>query len=221
MRKGSMKKSTLKQVRNRVGSRLHALLSLICLVGLAYTPSTEAVVFVHFEEIGDDVRVSFSGTLDLDNLNGTLTADFVEQSSPVAEAAIGIFLAESDFFLFSFVGSSAFSSPRGFTNNPDDIGPGTFGFSDSVLLVDVGSVLSQTPELATFEADPSRHFFFLRNQTLASIQADSANIQEGFVLWTANGTGDTFVFTRQPVPEPSSIALLGLGGFLLTRRRHY
>ena len=56
------------------------------------------------------------------------------------------------------------------------------------------------------------------NVTVADLFA--TNLDNGpVVVWTASVTGDTIQFALAAVPEPSSTALLGLGGLALMLRR--
>jgi len=188
--------------------------ALVFLLPLAFMQTSQAVVTAHFVEEADGVRISFSGTLAVD-------PNIVNDTTPVSTGGSitgsgTISIAGLEILTDPSVGVATIDLTT--VNNGSD-GDVPFGFNGSLLFYSssqiTGGELGAVSELTI---DPSVTNAFFSGQTLESLNADE--ILEGFVLWTANTTNDTIVFSTAPVPEPS-VSLLGAlaGAFFLRRRR--
>jgi len=94
----------------------------------------------------------------------------------------------------------------------------TFGFSLGDLLYSPslisGGNLGAVSELTL---DPTVATSFFAGVTLED--SGVADFEEGALLFTANTTNDTIVFSASPVPEPTSGILCCLAGLSLLHRR--
>lgn len=186
---------------------------LLALSSLLLAQSTMAVIIVHFVEEGDDVRVSFSGSIEISGATSPMA--FGPSSSSISNELI---LAGGTGNRIGSVGSiedapfiNIFVSAQSTE---------IFGYNDSALFFSDRHNTSPVAGVPTIlETDPSLDNFLLP-RTLSELNATADDIAEGALLWTANGTGDTFVFSRlAPIPEPSVIALGGIALLGLLRRR--
>lgn len=192
---------------------------------LAFTPLLLAqpaisAITATFIEVGDDVRVSFSGTIDLsgapgtDSSRGTISVFVPVTSDRVATRGTGYIDQDA-----GFAASLPFSSLSNYIQSPT---LSTFGFSGPRLFWDDRHVSGgMTGTVTSLTADPALDFFTLPGQSLASINAELGDIAEGATLWTSNGTAaDTFIFSRlaSTIPEPSAGLLSGLALLGLLRR---
>ena len=195
--------------------------ALLLLTPFLLLQSTMAVITVHFVEEESDVRVSFSGSIDLSGTAFSFSdpSPFGPASSFTSNFSI---LAGGSGNRIGSVGSNEVTSLR-FQLIPASASAEIFGFNGSALFFSdrhntssndgVPTILTVDPDLDTF----------LVNQTLSELNATAGDITEGAVLWTSNGPiGDTFIFSRLapvPVPEPSTTALGGIVLLGLLRRR--
>ena len=199
-------KTTIKMnalvTRMKLGKKALAMLTPVLL-----SPAAFGIVTVHFVEEGDDVRVSFSGTLDLTGAPGTDSTDDLNAANSTV-SSLGINAGGPNAFIqdlgflpenqnnFSLVNGAAVTD--------------AFGFSDVFLVWSARNVTQGAPGGVVTEltADPDLDTFVLEGQDLDSLGADANSIAEGTILWTSNGdAGDTFVFSRlspagDPEPEP-------------------
>ena len=180
--------------------------ALTILAPVLFSQAASGTITVHFVEEGDDVRVSFSGTLDLSGAPGTVSSDTDAGGSSVS--SVGIVAG----------GPRAFIQPLGFLPQvPNNFSftdgaavADAFGFSNGLLVWSNRHVSQGTPGgiVTELTVDPELDNFVLLGETLESLSAENDDIVEGTVLWTSNGTaGDTFVFSRltpggEPEPEP-------------------
>ena len=193
---------------------------------LILAPSSRGVVTVHFDEIGNDVRVSFDGTI---ALAPSEKASFFGGINYMAVAPNSVFMWSSDPNTHEvlMVGTP---SPTlfNFTTSiitPVDGGASSFGFEENWNLLYLPRHVSlgiSTRLPLELTAVATEDFFFLRDTDVSELTGNrGGGIAEGATLWTANGTGDTFVFASS-IPEPSGVmslgALLGLGIMFRTRR---
>lgn len=202
-----------------------AVATLLLIVATAQT--SQAVITVLFAEERDgantNVRVSFSGTLALPSIVGTplnITSSFATiNNTQISQSAVGALGIPN-------IGTS---SDSGLTNtdfgNINSTSNRTIGFLSGMLVFD-GLAITTSPDGmgSQLTVDPDQYFFIFGDRNLQDLNADESNeaLTEGAILWTANTTGDTFVFSRSAlatVPEPSSALLLSLSLFGLLRRR--
>jgi hypothetical protein len=187
-----------------------------------FAQSASAVIFAHFEQVSNDVILSFDGSL---NVNPLLANDAflstLSGSSGISQLA-GLYGYTENYY-FDSVGSSSLSAfSVDYSASGTDV-TGTFGMvggnlswaSSSISGGSVGAV----SQLSTAAA--SNNIIF-RNVTLSADRVNAMNTET--VIFTATTTGDTIVLSNTkfaPVPEPSSTALLGLGalGLIIRRKR--
>lgn len=165
--------------------------------------SSEAAVILTFQQVGNDVTASWSGSYLLPS-----TA-FSASGSPAAEitSTSVVAISGSTFNVSSQAGSAVSSS---LTLISADLYVGdTFGFTQSTLFLPID---------ATGEFSPTGTFTFL-NRTLSELGAGSFDNFVAFV-GTGNVGGDREIrFNTVSIPEPSSIFLIGLGTVALVFRR--
>lgn len=174
---------------------------------------SEAAVVVTFEQVGADVVACWSGTID----PGTWTNDSVIgfSFSSASATSLGNFAAGNDT---EFYAGTATDTGLGGGDTPAEITSatgGTYGFSTTSLNLP-GVANTTAPASTSYTFDPAVHKMTFANQTLAGINASSFNDTLAFTT----SAGDTISYTTI-IPEPSSVALLGLGslGLLLRRRK--
>ena len=196
--------------------------ALLLLTPFLLLQSTMAVITVHFVEEESDVRVSFSGSIDL---SGTVFSfsdplQFGPASSFTSSFSV---LAGGSGNRVGNVGSNEVTSLR-FQLIPASASAEIFGFNGSALFFSDRhntSPIDGVPTILT--VDPALDTFLVNDETLMDLNATAGDITEGAVLWTSNGPiGDTFIFSRLapvPVPEPSTTALGGIVLLGLLRRR--
>ena len=193
-------------------TRKHAfygILALVSLVGLGITQSARANFIAIINQVGNDVVMTGSGTIDLTGLsfygNGSFNnAYIVPSQGALMLGNLGFVKA-----YVNFSGPSSFGS-GGFTNASGSSGDavGLSGSGSNMLFVPSG-YLSGNPL-----SDTSTY----NNATFASL-----GITPGTYTWTW-GTGiHADSFELQIVPEPSTLALLGVTAIAATvacRRRN-
>jgi hypothetical protein len=181
----------------------------------------DAAITLHLVQEGGDVRLSFSGSIDLTGAG----------AAPASEGgwdSVSRLRANGAYITDSVTGDSYFANvgnddvATNFTEvtsaSPTN---GSFGFNNGFITwearhVTGGVVGGLVTELT---AAPSLDTVLFTGQTLASLNA--SGLTEGQTLWTANGSSDTIQFSAlAPVPEPSSALLLGLGALVVIGRRH-
>ena len=194
-----------------------AILSLFLL-----SPAAPGAITVHFVEEGADVRVSFSGTLDLSSAPGTGTTIFNTGSTSGIGSGF-ITIGGGGFSEASAGTPTTVPFPTVVETQGLIISDPAFGYTGDVLVYAArhisGGVVGNVTSLT---ADPALDTFTLVGQDLASLSAELGDIAEGATLWTASGNAaDRFIFSREipPVPEPSSALLMSFGLVFLLRRR--
>jgi len=166
------------------------------------TSHSQAAVLVTFEQVGDDVVATWTGTLD----PGSWAEDDAGGNFSVARDASfgGVNGAVEIYDGGSFVDLGLSGTIDSFTGTVL-IGGSAFYFGGVADATDPGiSVI----DFSSFNITQT-----FADDTLAAIGASSF---DNTVAWTSSA-GDTISFTT--VPEPSSTALMGLGALALMVRR--
>ena len=185
------------------------------LSALALAPASMGAVLVNFEQVGDDVRVSFDGTLGVSGISDSLPSDVSGFATLILDPA-GIIVSGGLSERASMGGGVTTGSGLSSTDASSFFDAGfSFGYAGTTIfwddsLVTGGSAASPT-ELTL---DSSNHFYVIADADLEDVVGTAST---GDVLWTANVTDDTIQIGS--IPEPSSIALLGLGSIGLLARR--
>ena len=214
-------------IRSYVNRMKRSIFTLVALATLGLTQPALGVIIVHFvtepdQGSGVGIRVSFSGTIQVDPDLATSPSSF---SSIGGVVGPHYHIAMSgDIYQAAGVGTSAsgiVTSAIGGTSEP---GAG-LGFEHHFLYWNArtaGGGYTGGP-VSSLTADPTIDTLVFVGHNLDSMNVEAKDIAEGTTLWTANGTGDTFIFSRfAPVPEPSTYAaisgLVCLGGAIARRR---
>lgn len=206
-------------MRNTILSQPSTLLQrLASLAGaLILTQSAHAIVTAQFTQEGDDVRVSFSGTLDLDPSVADDSSPYTSSSYAGVEpvSTVGLNSTVPNIFQQSLGSNTITTLAPTFTIDNADI-VGAFGFGGGNLTWSADLITGGTVDaVSELTVTPASNHFYLRDKTLIGIGANT--LTEGQTLWTAGITNDTIIFST--IPEPSSTLLLGLSSLALTRRR--
>lgn len=182
----------------------------VLLLTTVATPASSAIVMTAVES-GDDVVISFSGTLDITGLASPVDDIFGSSRVRPSDSLIH-FKGTTEFFgnLDSY--SSVFSS------SPFSIGTSGSLTSATSLAGDVAFGVSRSnlwlkrDTDSTFWASTRSGSMTFANNTLAGL-----GITPGTYEWVLNNTAaDTITLTAtQAVPEPSSLVLFGVGGVAL------
>ena len=189
---------------------------VLLLLTFLLSQPTMAVIIVHFVEEESDVRVSFSGSIELSGAASPSVfgpaSNFISDSAVLRGGTIGSRIANA--------GSNT-STSLSFRLTPFTDSVEIFGFNSSALFFsDRHNIDPDAGAPTILTTDPSLDTFLITDRTLLELRASANDIEEGALLWTANGTADTFIFSRlAPVPEPSVIALGGVALLGILRRR--
>lgn len=194
--------------------------ALTTIIPMVLAQSALGVITVHFVETGPDVVVSFNGTLQVDPLlTDDLTTQLLDVGGTVNDR--GILARNGNAYTVGSVGAHTLTSlviVNQITVLVGDVGG--FGYVNSNLFWGLEHITGgSVGAVSELTATGGNATFTLPGQSLASLNADG--IAQNTVLWTANTTGDTIVFSGGgAVPEPSSLLLCGLSALgLLLRRR--
>ncbi|MGE9266678.1 MAG: PEP-CTERM sorting domain-containing protein [Verrucomicrobiales bacterium] len=184
-------------------------LSLFCLATLA---SARASVLITWEQVGDDVRVAYSGSIDTDTFAIPPGSDTTESPQlNFSPETFGVLNgASSAFDVQNALTVSVWSRPFSFDSTAPGspailVSPGsdTFSIADNIVHLPQGYA----------SGDPLSGSVLIYDRTLADFGAENLNNQ--FVWYNPNNT-----VSHSTIPEPASALLLALaGGSLLTRRR--
>jgi len=181
--------------------------------------SAMGVITIHFVEEGPDLRVSFSGTLDV----STPAVPTLVMGTQAGVLSFGVVNIVGKHVSNELSGQNTilpFGTALFDTSNLVDFGRPFGFFAQSVLYTNEHVTDVTTMGTTQVTADPSLDHFLLPGVSLDDVNTEFSDIVEGATLWTANNTGDTFIFSRKaPIPEPSSVMLVGLGALGLLHRR--
>ena len=188
-----------------------AMFTAVVIACLGLAQRSDAAVTWLVSESGGDVLLSTSGSLQLGGgfVVGTITRDWGGDVTDDLFGARGVMdrvagAGSITGALSGLVGVSSTSTASG-----------VFGANNASLFLEQGVYVGAATTIT-----PVASMTFLSN-TISNIFGsvlDSGPV----VLWTANGSGDTISVALAPaatVPEPSTTALLGLGGLALMLRR--
>jgi hypothetical protein len=184
----------------RLGGSLTAVALLLTTVA---QPAAAAIVMTA-NEIGNDVVFSYSGTLDLAGMSVNDNNTSINTSRVWAQSNLVQWRTAANRISFRYL--NAFSSrPQTLgsgplTNADTSSATGLFGVSGSNLYLD--DTLTASDWLNTTQSGSMT----FQNNTLAGL-----GIAEGTYTWVLSGTAADTI-TLNAVPEPSSLALFGVGG---------
>jgi len=183
----------------RLGGSLTAVALLLTTVA---QPAAAAIVMTA-NEIGNDVVFSYSGTLNLAGMsafdNTSIATSRVWASGTLVQwrtAANNI----SSRYLNAFSSRPQNLGSGSLTSADTSSATGLFGVSGSNLYLD--NTLTASDWLNTTQSGSMT----FQNNTLAGL-----GIAEGTYTWVLSGTAADTI-TLNAVPEPSSLALFGVGG---------
>ena len=200
------------------GSSLAAMFTAVIIACLGLTQRGEAVVMWEVSEVGGDVTIIASGTL---NLPGTVFDYPVSTTSFAAVSSGGALIVRSigsqRFGGFDAVFNDVVSSAVSYNSNNGDIlsfGGDSFGvFAGGDLILDGGVYTGSATTVSI-----SNTFMTVLGVNINDLFG-SALDNGPLVVWESVVTGDSIQIGLAAVPEPSSTALLGLGGLALMLRR--
>ena len=184
---------------------------------LSLATRAHSAVVAYFEQDGTDVKISWSGTLDLEISGPSLgpIEEFSARISPNFNWNVG-----SDWYYSDSYGIHSGTPLEDHSLIYDNDSVGSWGFAGGRLYWSSEIVSVGTTELPTqLRYDPAEQVMVVPNLTLAALNADNLN---NVLAWTASTTGDTISYTTGPppsIPEPSTAILLGLATASLTARR--
>lgn len=196
---------------------------LICVASLINISIVKAAVIVYFEQDGDNVTASWSGTLNIpttsvatrDDSAAVVTIGDTQNLYHLSNGSgAGYYLAE--------LGAASASGLLTYNVGPEPGDPTiSFGFALGALAWNDIHISGGTVGAVTqLTFDPSRDKIrFLSGLSLGDLNADAFS---NSLAWTATTTNDTISFTTGPVPsvpEPSSLLLVGAGTLTFLARR--
>ena len=198
-----------------------AMFTAVVIACLGLTQRGEAVVMWEVSEVGGDVTIVASGTLDLPS-GGFVTSDFpatIDVGGVTAEGSIyyrsiGSVRLSGFAVVFNDVVSSteAYNSYFGEVVNSGGDSFGAFDGSGD-LFIDAG----------VYTGSATTVFISTTMGTVLGVNINDlfgSTLDNGpLVIWESVVTGDSIQIGLAAVPEPSSTALLGLGGLALMLRR--
>ena len=199
------------------GVRRWILPALGC-AALAITSYSQAAVIVYFEQVGSDVVATWTGSIDV---KPTWTRE-VGFGFPFRAAQAEQFGAVAVGGVMEQYGEFSPTVTAGGTATPTSLSGVVDSFTRSVAFNGVlfyieGVADGLAPVSSVYHFDSAGFSQTFEDDTLANIGADAFN---NTLAWTAFGNGPDDNFIRYTtVPEPSCIALLGVGALALVIRR--
>lgn len=188
--------------------------SLLPILGcIALATNSHAAVLVEFEQTGDDVTATWSGSLDL---SGLWLEDFSSAATSLADPTdlVNVEAGGVEYYLGAPTLLSGFSAIMTSATG------GTFGLSGN-FFYDGGVNDDFEPSDHNYDFSGGGFTMTFEDSSIESIGADNFN---NTLAWTANSGGSNTVsyttVSAAAVPEPSSSGLLvGAGCLGLLRRR--
>ena len=195
--------------------RSATVITSLALLGVFSPPATcEATLVINVNEVGPDVTAIFSGSVDLTGLTLSFTGTgpgFVRGSTPALRS-----------------GSISLFSPNqlytGVTSFPTSMGPGTGNFNADSATGDLGLGVLNGGRVfipsGYVSGSPLAATTTWTGQTFASLGLTPGTYTWA---WAADSVvvniGAATVGAIIPEPATASLALLGLGGLMMRRRR--
>lgn len=190
--------------------KLHKSISLSLVALAASIGVSHAAVIINFEEVGVDVVASYSGSI---NLTSTI-------SGPGSGSGFNL----SDF---DGAGTAKFFRSLG-GGTTDDYQLGSFDATPD--FGGSGAATSRSGDEFLIEATDTRQQIYLPDGyvtntsisgslTFAGTDIATLGLNPGSYVWSWTNNTVSESVTFNVVPEPSSLALLAIGGLALLRRR--
>jgi hypothetical protein len=182
-------------------------LPVLSCAALAMTSHNQAAILVTFEQVGDDVVATWTGSID----GGVWSGYGQFSSNPTGyrvnnNALYGVTGGNDYFDGGSVINLGLIGTITSYT--------GSGGFSGDTLYMNRAEG-AMKPVSSVYDMSALNISQTFGNQTLDAIGADSF---DATLAWTSSVAGtNTISFTT--VPEPSSTALVGLGALALAVRR--
>jgi hypothetical protein len=187
-------------------ARAAAGLAVAIALSIAAAVPTQAAVTFTFAQVGSDVVISASGSLDTASMQflGNYAGPGILVSP--SEAAAGVSIGSPDFYYAPMNGQTAFG-PGGFNSSGCCVNGGNLGFNagDGVVAVSAGYVSGSG--IATE--------FTFHNHSFATL-----GVTPGTYVWEVTSATGSLIDTitlevprlgSVEVPEPASMALFGFG----------
>lgn len=178
---------------------------LVVLIAIAMPGLAHAAAIITVRQVGPDVVLTGSGTMDITGVSQLLQSNWVLPGNGNTSARVG---GGGNAWAFSYAtGPSSFGPPGGTSAN--SVSGDMFGVTpfNGRFFVPADYV-SGTPLFGT-----AIH----QNRTLAGMGMD-----EGIYTFSWGSGANTDTLTVDiAIPEPASMSLLALGGLLLARRRQH
>ena len=184
---------------------------------LAMTQSASAVVYVTFTEIAPNtLRMAFDGNLQLNGIATAGSSSFINDSG-FSDMYSHTGLNGSAYY--AFLGSSTQLALTSSVYSPTIV-VGVFGYSSDRLYYSLGDVVDTSDGgISSFTVSVTAAANYVDFTGVPQVDIDQ-RVALTAVAYTTN-SGDQIKIGVNPaaVPEPSSTALLGLGGLALMLRR--
>ena len=167
------------------------------------TSHSQAAVLVTFEQVGDDVVATWTGSLDAGVLQNQVSFNGLFNA---AQRSLYALSGSNDFYINGLAHASSLSgSITSYT--------GSAGFNNAAFYAAENVI----PGSSIYDFDTLGVTQTFGDQTLADIGAASFN---NTLAWTSSALGTNTISYTTVVPEPSSTALIiSLGALALAVRR--